>query len=85
VNAIELPRGGGGDRIVLRHEPCSGAPGRREVGYCLFGEQVGRGNAVTDDWASHGAPPRGLDPAAWRFDFPLQATLLPVPVLQRGR
>jgi hypothetical protein len=84
VNAIELPRGGG-DRIVLRHEPCSGAPGRREVGYCLFGEQVGRGNAVSDDWASHGAPPRGLDPAAWRFDFPLQATLLPVPVLQRGR
>ena len=75
VSAIELR---GGDRIVLRHEACAGAPERREIGYCLFGEQVGRGNAVTDDWGARGQPlPRGLD-AAWRFDFPLQATLLPV-------
>ena len=74
VGAIELR---GGDRVVLRHEACTGAPERREVGYCLFGEQLGRGNAVTDDWSARGAPPRGLD-AAWRFDFPLQATLLPV-------
>jgi GAF domain-containing protein len=76
VTAIELR---GGDGIVLRHEPCAGPPERREVGYCLFGEQLGRGNAVTDDWGGRGQPPRGLD-AAWRFDFPLQATLLPVAV-----
>jgi hypothetical protein len=74
VAAIELR---GSDRIVVRHEPCAGPPERREVGYCLFGEQLGRGNAVTDDWGSRGQPLRGLD-AAWRFDFPLQATLLPV-------
>ena len=76
VRAIELR---GGDRIVLRHDPCSGPPERREIGYCLHGEQLGRGNAVTDDWSARGAPPRGLD-AAWRFDFPLQATMLPVAV-----
>ena len=80
VAAIELR---GGDRVVLRHEACTGAPERREVGYCLHGEQLGRGNAVTDDWSARGQPPRGLD-AAWRFDFPLQATLLPVAV-QPGR
>jgi hypothetical protein len=77
VKAVELRDA---DRVVLRHEPCAGPPERREVGYCLFGEQVGRGNAVTDDWGARGAPlPRGLDAAAWRFDLPLQATLLPVP------
>ena len=80
VGAIELR---GADRIALRHEACTGAPERREVGYCLHGEQLGRGNAVTDDWSARGQPPRGLD-AAWRFDFPLQATLLPVAV-QPGR
>jgi hypothetical protein len=75
VKAVELR---GADCVVLRHESCAGPPERREVGYCLFGEQLGRGNAVTDDWGARGAPPpRGLD-AAWRFDFPLQATLLPV-------
>ncbi len=78
VSGIELR---GPDRIVLRHEACTGAPTRREIGYCLYGEQLGRGNAVTDDWAERGAPlPRGLDPAAWRIDFPLQATLLPIAV-----
>ena len=76
VGGIELR---GPDRIALRHEARTGAAERCEVGYCLFGEQLGRGNAVTDDWASRGAPPRGLD-AAGRFDFPLQATQLPVPV-----
>ena len=77
VQAMELR---GADRIAPRHEPCTGAPERRAVGYCLFGEQLGRGNAVTDDWSARGtALPRGLD-AAWRFDFPLQATLLPVAV-----
>ncbi len=80
VAAIELR---GADRIALRHEACAGAPERREVGYCLHGEQLGRGNAVTDDWGARGQPPRGLD-ATWRFDFPLQATLLPVAV-QPGR
>ncbi|GAA0580425.1 hypothetical protein GCM10009416_18510 [Craurococcus roseus] len=75
VKAIELR---GADRIALRHEPCTGPPERREVGYCLLGEQLGRGNAVTDDWSGIGAIlPRGFD-AAWRFDFPLQATLRPV-------
>lgn len=75
VKAIELR---GADRVALRHEPCAGPQGRREVGYCLFGEQLGRGNAVTDDWGGTGAIlPRGFD-AAWRFDLPLQATLRPV-------
>ena len=73
----------GADRIALRHEACTGAPERREVGYCLLGEQLGRGNAVSDDWSARGQPPRGLD-ATWRFDFPLGATLLPVAV-QPGR
>ncbi len=77
VAALEVA---GPDRLLLRHAPCTGAPGRRAVGYCLFGQQLGRGNAVTDDWATRGAPPAGLG-AAWRFDLPLQATLLPVPVV----
>jgi hypothetical protein len=69
----------GADRILLRHEACTAGPEAREVGYCLLGEQVGRGNAVTDDWAAQAVPlPHGLD-EDWRFDFPLQATLLPVP------
>jgi hypothetical protein len=77
VTGIELR---GADRIAIRHEPCAAPPDRREVGYCLFGEELGRGNAVTDDWSDRARqPPRGLD-AAWLFDFPLQATLLPVAV-----
>ena len=76
VSSVEL---GGADRIVLRHEGCTGPTERRAVGYCLLGEQLGRGNAITDDWGGLGPPPTGLD-AGWRFDFPLQATLLPVAV-----
>lgn len=71
----------GADRLLLRHEPCT-AGATRVVGYCLLGQQLGRGNAITDDWATGlGAPglPPGLG-AEWRFDLPLQATLLPVPV-----
>ena len=68
----------GSDRILIRHEACSPGPHAREVGYCLLGEQVGRGNAITDDWSAQARPPPGLD-HAWCFDFPLQATLVPVP------
>ena len=64
VAAMELR---GGDRIVLRHEACTGPPDRREVAYCLHGEQLGRGNAVTDDWGARGRPPHGLDALAVRF------------------
>ena len=77
VHAIELR---GPDRIAIRHEPCAAPPARRAIGYCLHGEQLGRGNAVTDDWTSRARQsPRGLD-AEWLFDFPLQATLLPLAV-----
>jgi hypothetical protein len=77
VTAIELR---GPDRIAIRHEPCAAPPERRAIGYCLHGEQLGGGNAVTDDWSSRARqPPRGLD-AEWLFDFPLQSTLLPVAV-----
>ncbi|MBV1795678.1 hypothetical protein [Siccirubricoccus sp. G192] len=74
VTAMELM---GTDRILLRHEPCLGGAQRRAIGYCLHGEQVGRGNAVTDDWSAYASLPPGLG-ADWRFDFPLQATLLPI-------
>lgn len=81
VAAMEVA---GADRLLLRHAACSGDPERRAVGYCLFGEQLGRGNAVTDDWSAHAPPLPGLD-GGWRFDMPLQATLLPVVAGPRGR
>jgi hypothetical protein len=65
----------GPDRLLLHHEACG--VGRREIGYCLEGEQLGRGNAVMDDWSAHATLPPGLG-AEWRLDMPLQATLLPV-------
>jgi hypothetical protein len=71
----------GVDRILLRHEACTRSPGRREIGYCLFGEQLGRGHAVTDSWSSQAAL-AGLGPA-WRFDFPLQGTLVPIAASSR--
>ncbi len=71
----------GVDRILLRHEACTRGPGRREIGYCLLGEQLGRGNAVTDGWSSQAAL-AGLGPE-WRFDFPLQGTLIPMAALNR--
>ncbi len=73
----------GPDRLRLRHAACTGPEGRRALGYALLGEQVGRGNAVTDDWGERdpqAPPPAGLRRGEWRFDLPLQATLLPVPV-----
>jgi hypothetical protein len=72
VTAMQIT---GPDRLLLHHEACG--VGRREIGYCLEGEQLGRGNAVMDDWSAHATLPPGLG-AEWRLDMPLQATLLPV-------
>jgi hypothetical protein len=68
---------------LIHHEPCIGGPQHRAVGYCLNGEQLGRGNAVTDDWSAHASLPHGLD-EDWRFDFPLQATLVPILAKEGG-
>jgi hypothetical protein len=73
----------GSDQVLIRHEPCIGGPQHRAVGYCLNGEQLGRGNAVTDDWSAHASLPHGLD-EDWRFDFPLQATLVPILAKEGG-
>jgi hypothetical protein len=81
VTGLEIA---GPDRLRLRHAACTGPAGQRALGYALFGEQLGRGNAVTDDWGEGDARPPPPAPAGlsreWRFDLPLQATLLPVPV-----
>ena len=80
VSALEIA---GPDRLLLRHAACTGGPQERAVGYCLFGEQLGRGNAVTDDWGERAPSLPGLD-GTWRFDFPLQSTLLPAGPAGRG-
>ena len=74
VTAMELKTA---DQILIRHEACTGDLQRRSLGYCLNGEQVGRGNAVTDDWSRHASSIPGLD-QEWQIDFPLQASLLPI-------
>lgn len=67
----------GADRILVRHEPCRGP---RSLGYCLLGEQLGRGHAVREEGAAARMPlPPRLGPE-WRMELPLRATLLPVPV-----
>jgi hypothetical protein len=73
----------GSDQVLIHHEPCIGGSQHRAVGYCLNGEQLGRGNAVTDDWSAHASLPHGLD-EDWRFDFPLQATLVPILAKEGG-
>jgi len=60
-------------RLLLRHQVA--AP-RRTIGYCLFGERLGAGNGITDDWGRNGELPPGLGPD-WLIDLPLQATLKP--------
>ena len=74
TRAVHSVHRAGPTRLLLRHQI---AGPRRTVGYCLYGERLGRGNAITDDWGSIGEMPDGMAPD-WRFDMPLQPTLRPL-------
>jgi hypothetical protein len=74
TRAVHSVHRAGPTRLLLRHQI---AGPRRTIAYCLFGERLGRGNAITDDWGSMGEMPDGMAPD-WRFDMPLQPTLRPL-------
>jgi len=74
TRAVHSVHRAGPTRLLLRHQI---AGPRRTIGYCLYGERLGRGNAITDDWGAMGEMPEGMAPA-WRFDMPLQPTLRPL-------
>lgn len=72
----------GNNQVRLTHVACTGAVGDRKVSYCLYGQEIGRGSAIYDNFAARPDPvgwPAGLD-GAWKFNFPVRGTLVPLQV-----
>lgn len=69
----------GSSQIRLSHAGCTGTVAQRRVSYCLYGQELGRGSGIYDNWSTRPAPsgwPAGLS-AQWRIDFPLRGSLVP--------
>jgi hypothetical protein len=71
----------GQSQLRLAHAACSGTLAERAVSYCLYGQELGGGRGIYDNWSAQPLPagwPTTLD-ASWRIDFPLRGTLTPLP------
>ncbi len=76
ITAVEIASG---NQIRLRHDAATGG---RRIGYCVYGQELGQGGAIYDNFSAKPLPsgwPTALG-ADWRFDWPLRATLVPMPV-----
>jgi hypothetical protein len=65
-------------QLRLTHAACTGTAAQRKVSYCLYGQELGQGNGIYDNFSSRPNPtgwPAGFG-SEWKFDWPLRGSLV---------